>query len=593
MKKWKTMAMLIILALALQLSSCGSSNAADAPDDELLRGDVQDYIEEIIDSSGTIKIFEKTSSNVEGDEAEAICNVLFETADGDEQGEFTLTYKLDGGKWTLDKCKVALTEKDQKASDEEATEEGTEEEQTEEETEAAEDDAKETKASGSSTGSMAATGNSNIIDGYSLEETGSISSEKGLQSGYGAVYYVEDEKAKIVAGNGETFKDSYVNINNLGAGYLAVKKSSDDVNSTGLITTDGEELIPCEAAIIERMKNKRGEDVGRYFKVIYGTGKTTDKEKAFFYTTSKNLSFSIDDGDTMYTGYARVYDSVNKQFVQGVKSENPDTLSMKECGDHFIIRDKDDVYYLFDENGKTIMQTTNVQGIGNGYFLQNDERKYKLYDETGELLLTTEDMLGDMDSTSGYLRKYENSNYVMVDKSGKQVLPDVYKMISSENRGIVEVQTVAGEYQLLTLKGDVLATSMDNIYEVYGAAHNSKTGYYYTKDNDKCTFVGPDGTIMEGLDEPPGRGIVFKDTDALVINDKDFSLHLENESYRELGLALIAIKSDSNGKYGAFDLFTGEQLLDYDYDRIEGIEGYVYALKGDTWTIYKTNYKYY
>ena len=79
----------------------------------------------------------------------------------------------------------------------------------------------------------------------------------------------------------------------------------------------------------------------------------------------------------------------------------------------------------------------------------------------------------------------------------------------------------------------------------------------------------------------------------------DISVYENLEEYfsrngdRDLWLALIAIKSDSNGKYGVFDLFTGEQLLDYEYDRVEGIEGYVYALKGETWTIYKTDYKYY
>ena len=594
MKKWKTIAVLMVLMLVFQFTGCGSSKAADAPDDELLRGDVQDYIQEIIDENGSIKIFEKTDVSVDGDGAKAVCNVLFETSDGDEQGEFTLTYSLDGGEWKLDKCKVSLTEQEQEASasDEEATEEVTEEE-TEEEA-AEEDEKKETKASSGSSGSMAATGNSNIIDGYSLEESGSFSDVKGIQTGYGTMFYVEDECAKIVAGNGETFKDAYVNIDDLGGGYIAVrKKSTDDVNSTGLITMDGEELIPCEAAIIERMRNRRGEEIGRYFKVVYGTGKTTDKEKAFFYTTSKNLSFSVDDGDTMYTGYARVYDSVKKQFVQGVKVENPDTWALKECGGHFIVQDKDDVSYLIDENGKTVMQTTNVQGVGNGYFLQSDEGMYKLYDETGELLMSTKDMLSDMDSTSGYLKKYENSNYVMIDKNGDKVLPDAYKMLTTENRGIVEVQTVTGEYQLVTLKGDVLASSSENIMEVRGGSSYTGTGYYYTKENDKCALIGPEGTVVSDLDEAPYHAIVFKGSDALVIHDKDYSLHLENEKYRDLWLALIAIKSDSNGKYGVFDLFTGEQLLDYEYDRVEGIEGYVYALKGETWTIYKTDYKYY
>ena len=65
------------------------------------------------------------------------------------------------------------------------------------------------------------------------------------------------------------------------------------------------------------------------------------------------------------------------------------------------------------------------------------------------------------------------------------------------------------------------------------------------------------------------------DSDALVLNDGECSLHLENKYYNDLGFALIASKSDANGKYGVFDLFTGEQLLDYEYDDVISGEGYI------------------
>lgn len=98
---------------------------------------------------------------------------------------------------------------------------------------------------------------------------------------------------------------------------------------------------------------------------------------------------------------------------------------------------------------------------------------------------------------------------------------------------------------------------------------------------------------MSGLEDNPGHGIAVVDSDALVLNDGEFSLHLENKYYNDLGFALIASKSDANGKYGVFDLFTGEQLLDYEYDDVISGEGYIYAKKGDEYKIYKENCKYY
>ncbi|MCR5774228.1 MAG: hypothetical protein K6G42_04000 [Lachnospiraceae bacterium] len=608
MRKLKTAGMIIVLMLALQLAGCGGAKASDPPDDDVLKEDIQEYIQEIIDESGSVKIFENTESNVNGDEAVAVCSVLFSTAEGDQQGEFTLTYSRDGGEWDLEKCKVELSdeteaakeEKEEKdttvSTDETADEESGDEKANEADAEEVSEvggEASATETSDGTGGSIPSTGQSGVVNGYTLEETGSFSDVKGVQQGNGAMYYPENDSVKLICTNGQTFKDSYAGYSGLGGGYFAVRGNSDGVNNTGLVTLEGEVLIPCEAAIIEWIRNNRNEDCGRYLRVVYGGEKTTDKEKAFFYTTDKRFSFQMEEGDTMYTGYARVYDVVKRQFVPGVQTDNPDSSDMRECGDHFIIQDKEDISYLYDENGKQLLQTTRISGVGNGYIIMYDEGLYKLYDETGEMLFSSEDSLFEVDSTTGYLKKSINSNYVLIDKNGEQVLPDMYKAIRSERNGIALVQALTGEQNLISVDGSVLLTSADNIADIRDWDNHSYSGYYYGKGDDGYTLAGPGGAIMSGLEETPQHCVVFRDSDALVINDKEFSLHLDNKNHRDLGLGLTSLKSDSTGKYGAFDLFTGKQLLDYEYDKIEGIYGYIYALKGDTWTIYKLNKQYY
>lgn len=113
---------------------------------------------------------------------------------------------------------------------------------------------------------------------------------------------------------------------------------------------------------------------------------------------------------------------------------------------------------------------------------------------------------------------------------------------------------------------------------------SGENGYLYALSNK-------DGIIIEGLSASSGiYDLSIQDGEkAFVVNDKAYSLTLEDSYPQNLMLGLIGSRSDSNGLYGLFDLFSGEQLLNYEYEMIKAAAGYLYAYKNGEWTIFQVN----
>lgn len=101
-------------------------------------------------------------------------------------------------------------------------------------------------------------------------------------------------------------------------------------------------------------------------------------------------------------------------------------------------------------------------------------------------------------------------------------------------------------------------------------------------------MINKSGIIFEGLNNSGCYDLAFLEGEtAFVVNDKSFSLTLEDSYPKKLMFGLIAAESDSNGMYGVFDLFTGEQLLGYEYEEVNAAAGYLYAYKNGTWDVFR------
>ena len=64
---------------------------------------------------------------------------------------------------------------------------------------------------------------------------------------------------------------------------------------------------------------------------------------------------------------------------------------------------------------------------------------------------------------------------------------------------------------------------------------------------------------------------------------------MEDDYPVTLQIGMLAARSDSERLYGVFDLFTGEQLLGYEYETVSVAADYLYAFKNEEWTVFQIN----
>ncbi|MBQ8109999.1 MAG: hypothetical protein IJ124_07585 [Clostridia bacterium] len=138
----------------------------------------------------------------------------------------------------------------------------------------------------------------------------------------------------------------------------------------------------------------------------------------------------------------------------------------------------------------------------------------------------------------------------------------------------------------MNVDGDVLAESDRSFFCLC-------PGYYCAEENGVFALVGPDGVIASGLDQRPDQsslqvqqyGSDTKTYKTLVLNTGEWSLPIGRQNSLSAGLAAWA----TNGLYGLYNLFTGEQLLASEYDSIDQIGEFIIAQAGDACHVYRVH----
>ncbi len=360
-------------------------------------------------------------------------------------------------------------------------------------------------------------------------------------------------------------------------GCYVVNGGGDGVNRVGLFDDTGTPLIPFEAAVIRELGNHSGEDTGRYLAVYYATKQTTDRNKALIYLSDGSwIGGNVPgDNDVMYEGYVRFYDLQRRRFVPELES----TGNHSSCGSLLVVGKK-----VYDADGK---QVADKLTAGNGYLIRNTSPK-EVYDEALTLRFTSDLQLSVLTSTSGYLKQYDpGKGYRVIDMDGSPVVEGWFKSVTEEKYGILSAQRADGAYVLQTVDGRVLAESRKPITCLSG-------GYYYTDDDGSFTFVKYDGMTVPGMRRPQGNLQVYdqesgSDARTLVLNTGEMALPFGRGW--DLGIGLMGAYSPDNHKMGVIDLFTGEQLLPFEYDKIRLSGGLIYAAAGETQSVFRPRYR--
>ena len=257
-------------------------------------------------------------------------------------------------------------------------------------------------------------------------------------------------------------------------GFIAVRELSSDnknINTTGLVDRNGNEVIPCKYAGIEMLND-------RYAKVITADKETKDKDAALIYFTDKMFSLSPDEGDTMYTGKWEVYDVTTKQLVKNVSGTHPYTVSAK--GQFIIFKDDSANSVTVDATGLATNEGKKIYDDGS-YMLEKNGK--------GEVYDTDDQLLFAYDENAYEVSRYEepyyvarttdanyNHTYFLLDKQGNTVSKEF-----SDDLSDVTPNFVLSDKRIYKLDGTQLSTDEFSLLKVdkrYGDVYTaSKSGH--------------------------------------------------------------------------------------------------------------------
>ena len=430
---------------------------------------------------------------------------------------------------------------------------------------------------------------------YELTEEGSMSVDQRISFMYDSLVVSDDDKDAFLSVKGDKIVEDLTNVNYLGGNLYVVSTpyEDEDVNTTGLVTADGEILIPCEAASIKKPANR--DDGIRFLEIIYTTETTDNEDECFIYFTDSMISWYIGEDDVMYKGYARIYDTKLEQFVDDLEFTTPNRYGFYDLGDSFAY-EEGNITTIYDADGKELWQSSEfIEGVTYNALAVSSNGKHYIVDASGKDSYVSSGSLDDCIPALNYFKTYdsETSAYQAIDMEGNPVLEGTYSTIyaSFNNNFHVIPDRDSKEELAVASDGTVIAEDVNYFNNIIG-------GYGYIKLNDDETYLlaTPSG-VYDGLQVGTASELFFgKNGDPVILNTGktiDFGDEVADGDTLAPGLLKIEKSSPNGSYYGLYDLFTGEELLPAEYDRI-GMAG-EYILAGTTnstgnytWNVYHT-----
>ena len=445
----------------------------------------------------------------------------------------------------------------------------------------------------SSAASVSAAPDPTALLKYTLTSEGSFKEESRLTFMRDAVLTPGSESYNFATPMGETIVEEIGNLEYLGNDMYEVQLplEEDNVNKTGLYTSKGEELFPCEAASISLPVN-REEGGARFVEVIYTTEQTDSEDEAIIYFTEDMFSLSAGEDDVLYKGYARVFDTQNKQFIEGVELNRSNRYGFYDLGDSFAI-EHDNITTMYDADGNQEWATSGmIMGDTVDTLIVSTGGKNYVVDSTGKELLTADNSIDPVVESADIYRIYDadgDKPYHIIDKEGNRLTEDTFASIyaSLPNVFIIDPTGDFSEKTAISKDGSTIAENVNYlICEVGGY------GYVSLEDSDDVILVTPDNYYTD-LQEVYSSDLMFAKDDKLVALNTGEALDLPTEDANGAapGLAVIRQNSSSGTYYSLYDLFTGEELLPAEYTDIEKAGEYILAAKEDstgsrTWEVY-------
>ena len=396
---------------------------------------------------------------------------------------------------------------------------------------------------------------------YHLEQLGTIEDpERALNMLDDFLYVYEEDQYRMLDCLGEVASEErFSNIVYMTNEVYAVCQSKNGVDRWGLLDSACNVLLPCEATAVQTIYNDNSSR-NRYL----------------------ILSYTADDDAV----YCRVYDTVQKDFVPDLQLSDASANSLNTCGDNLLFTDETGTHVLCAPNGAVLFQTAHHTVTDGSVFVVQDDNTYRVYDENGVQTYVSNKFVGTVSGNGGYLYTSHEDGVILMDRNGNRIGDQVVDTVYDEQNGIIRVTD--NGYQMLLRADGSLITAKDKYSYIYATAYDFYAAACGENSDGTTQYAlfGPEGELALNLPNDGDTLCIMQENTVLVLNDRSFALELETDYPTVLRPALIAAQAENTALYGLFDLFTGEQLLGYEYEVIQTVADCVYAYKNGIWTVY-------
>ncbi len=391
-----------------------------------------------------------------------------------------------------------------------------------------------------------------------LDQVGSFTME-GIRIYHEAfVEGVSENEAYVYDMNGKKiFTDTIKAAESLEKGmYTYTKANASDVNSSALVNADGKVLIPFEYALYA-WPDGYGSSQRRYILAYYGTEETESEEEALFYMTDDMIAVGgPGKNDTLYKGYAKIYDIQNEKFVDNLQFEQVDRYdTVNIVGNSILVQNADETYTLYNSEGKKLLDLNSRVSFNEKVIVERSETNSgcRIYDENGTEISKSGESISTFNSTSGYLSYYDSGKYVVVDEKGNKVLNDPVDYIYAEDCDIFRIKG-DGPYIIIDKNGKELGqTEGDYTYLGYGR-------YVLETGVKTYTLTGPSGTLAEEVKEE--SYVYTKNGSIICYNDgTGFLTYDANATYHVYGDCILYVDPGNGDDPALYDMFSGKKLL--------------------------------
>ena len=417
-----------------------------------------------------------------------------------------------------------------------------------------------------------------------LKEVGSVRGKDDYKLTHGGLVHVEGENYTFCDLKGNIVDNRPLeDIAYLGWDLYSVTFRDDgEINSTGLVTAEGEVLIPFDAAIVT-FPDEQTEDVRpRYILVFTGTEETTNKDEALYYSTDREYAFSPNEEDKFYKGFLRIFDLETREYVNGLEFEKGYHYDFAQVGDNILVKVGDKAVVYSPEGNPVYTEQTSLS-YNSSYLLDEIDNKYVIMDADGNQLSASDAYTSVLDYNSDYFLLHNDKTSV-INANGKPVLNGEWDTIYVENKDRFRVKNNGDAADSLVIAdGSVIASDS-------GTFGFDPLGFIGYGKSENYTLITPGNRIIKNLEDNSGKLFFTRDDKAsyLILNTGEFTSANGCDS-RGVLTGVIALEN-ADHKFNLVDAFTGEELIGFKYDGVGYINNdYIYCEDGDDIVIYKVN----